>query len=341
MISWSFFQSMFTSYVFHSNEAGVGLEAAYHSGSSQRTNDLRYDAFPWTPNPWAYWPLVSSGNGFGPFIMWLVYPFTRVFLYLIWTFRGTQDSFMDKSGLNVVCSILIILLVMKSIVFLTIFRAQYYSDLQQRHKKNLERIKSKYTTDKFDRKELRTMSVLRQQEVSRYCKKHGLKPFSALENFFINTPIFLVIYKLMTITRPVKFSKLFGIMPFSKTPINMIFTDFLSVGWVYILFFAIAIPVNLYSQKIPSRLMKKRFPSLQDDVSLKVKDINVLSSKKLQNIISVSLIIFSLFWSTSLAVYYFFNSLFNIAFSYIIHSILKKRKEKESALTKKLKNLGI
>ncbi|AGX89344.1 YidC/Oxa1 family membrane protein insertase [Mycoplasma parvum] len=342
MISWSFFQHMFTSYVGHSKEIGIGLEAAFPSTGPSSSGDLRYDAFPWHPNPWAYWPLTNSNGGFGPYIMWFVYPISRLFLNLIWALKGSDNnSPLDIYGLNVLFSIIIVLLIMKSIVFLTIFRAQYYSDLQQRHKKNLERIKSKYNTDKLDRQEWRNSSILRQKEIGAYCRKHGLKPYSALENFFINTPIFMVVYKLMTITKPIKHAKLFGFIPLSQSPGSLI----IGFDWRHVLFFffffALAIPINLFSQRIPSILMKRRFPALQSDIPLKIKDVNVGSSKKLQNIISIALIAFSLFWSTSLAIYYFFNSLFNIFFSYIIHAILKRRKEQDSTLNKKLKNLGI
>ncbi|AHC40068.1 membrane protein [Mycoplasma ovis str. Michigan] len=341
MICWSFFQSLFTSYVSYSREVGVGLEVGYSTIEGQgRTGDLRYDTLPWTPNPWAYWPLVNSSGGFGPFIMWFVYPFSKIFLDLIWTFKGTKGSTLDNMGLNVVFAIIIVLIVMKSIVFLTTLRAQYYSDKQQRHKRNIALINAKYqSTNKTD--DWRQLSMLRQQELNRYNKRHKLKPLAPLENFFINTPIFLIVFRLMTITRPVKSAKLFGVMPLSNTPANIIFTDFLGIGWMYLIMCLIIIPVNFFNQRFPTMLMKKRFPDYTADSNLSFRNVNLVSGKKIQNIMTIMFMLFSFFWSTSLAIYYFFNSLFNIFSNYCIHLILKRWKPRDSSLTRKLKILGL
>ncbi|AFO52503.1 inner membrane protein translocase component YidC [Candidatus Mycoplasma haematolamae str. Purdue] len=340
MICWSFFQSMFTSYVAYSKEPGEGLEAGY-SPASSGINDHRYVTIPWTPNPWAYWPLIDSRNGFGPFIMWLVYPFSRAFLHLIWTFKGDQNGTLDTMGFNVIFAILIVLLTMKFIVFFTTFRAQYYSDKQQRHKRNVALINAKYETVNDKSWEWRQSGVLRQKELSRYNKRHGLKPLAPLENFFINTPIFLIVFRLMTITRPVKYAKLFGVMPLSKTPAQMIFSDFAGIGWMYLLFCLIIIPVNFFNQRFPTMLMRRRFPDYAADSNLSFRNINLGSSKKIQNIMTVVFLLFSFFWSTSLGIYYFFNSLLNILSNFLIHLILKRFKSNETQLTKKLRTLGI
>lgn len=341
MISWSFFQSLFTSYVSYSREVGVGLEAGYSVIGKNKTGDLRYDTLPWTPNPWAYWPLVDSSGGFGPFIMWFVYPFSRAFLWLIWKFMGTKDSVIDKMGFNVIFAILVVLVIMKSIVFLTTLRAQYYSDKQQRHKRNIALINAKYESTGKGSEDWRQLSMLRQQEINKYNKKHKLKPLAPLENFFINTPIFLIVFRLMTITRPVKSAKLFGVMPLSNTPAHIIFSDFLSVGWMYLIMCLIIIPVNYFNQRFPTMLMKKRFPDYTADSNLSFRNVNLGSSKKIQNIMTVMFMLFSFFWSTSLAIYYFFNSLLNIFSNYCIHLILKKWKPQDSSLTRKLRVLGI
>lgn len=341
MICWSFFQSIFTSYVSYSREVGVGLEVGYSPIENQgRTGDLRYDTLPWTPNPWAYWPLVNSSGGFGPFIMWFVYPISRAFLALIWAFKGNENGLIDRMGFNVIFAILIVLLIMKSIVFLTTLRAQYYSDKQQRHKRNIALINAKYeSTNKAE--DWRQLTVLRQQELNKYNKKNKLKPLAPLENFFINTPIFLIVFRLMTITRPVKSAKLFGVMPLSNTPAQIIFSDFLEIGWMYLIMCLIIIPVNYFNQRFPTMLMKKRFPDYTADSNLSFRNVNLGSSKRIQNIMTIMFMLFSFFWSTSLAIYYFFNSLLNIFSNYCIHLILKKWKSKDTSLTKKLKILGL
>ncbi|KMZ96243.1 hypothetical protein PVNG_02381 [Plasmodium vivax North Korean] len=100
---------------------------------------------------------------------------------------------------------------MKSIVFFTTLRSQYYSDKQQYHKRSMSVINSKYEIGSGKGIEFRNAVALRQREISKYNKKHGLRPMAPLENIFINTPIFLVVFRLMTITRPIKFAKLFGV----------------------------------------------------------------------------------------------------------------------------------
>ncbi|CCE67063.1 YidC/Oxa1 family membrane protein insertase [Candidatus Mycoplasma haematominutum] len=341
MIAWSFFQN-FTVYAKSRAKPGEGLEAAYTPSGDGRTGDYRYDAFPWTPNPWAYWPLISSENGFGPFIQWFVYPFSRLFLYLIWTFKGTTGGTIDNSGFNVIFAIWIILIFMKFVTFFTTFRAQFYSDKQQRHKKNIALINEKYEGGTEKTMEWRQMAALRQREVSEYNKRQGLKPMAPLENFFINSPIFLIVYRLMTITRPVKYARLFGKMPFSESPFYQIFSsNFSSTGWMFLIFCMIVIPVNIFSQKLPTFLMKKRFPDYSVDSNLGFRNINITNGKTLQNVMTIIFICFSLFWSISLAIYYFFNALLNILSNYTIHVILKRFKEQESVLSRKLKTLGI
>jgi YidC/Oxa1 family membrane protein insertase len=51
----------------------------------------------------------------------------------------------------------------------------------------------------------------KQQEIMAIYRKHKIKPFAALEQMAITLPIFMVIYRFVTITRPFKAVDLFGI----------------------------------------------------------------------------------------------------------------------------------
>ena len=51
----------------------------------------------------------------------------------------------------------------------------------------------------------------KQQEIMDIYKKNNVKPFAAFEQMFITLPIFLIIYRVVTIVRPLKSTILFGI----------------------------------------------------------------------------------------------------------------------------------
>jgi YidC/Oxa1 family membrane protein insertase len=51
----------------------------------------------------------------------------------------------------------------------------------------------------------------KQQETMALYRKHDIKPFAAFEQMFITLPIFLIIYRVVTIARPLKATTLFGI----------------------------------------------------------------------------------------------------------------------------------
>jgi YidC/Oxa1 family membrane protein insertase len=51
----------------------------------------------------------------------------------------------------------------------------------------------------------------KQQETMEIYKKYKIKPFAAFEQMFITLPIFLIVYRVVTIVRPLKATYLFGI----------------------------------------------------------------------------------------------------------------------------------
>jgi YidC/Oxa1 family membrane protein insertase len=64
--------------------------------------------------------------------------------------------------------------------------------------------KYKGATDQYSRQR-------KQQEVMAIYKKHKIKPFAAFEQMFITLPIFMIIYRVITIVRPIKSTSLFEI----------------------------------------------------------------------------------------------------------------------------------
>ncbi len=51
----------------------------------------------------------------------------------------------------------------------------------------------------------------KQQEMTELYRKYNVKPFAAFEQIFVTLPIFLIIYRVITIVRPLKSEILFNI----------------------------------------------------------------------------------------------------------------------------------
>jgi YidC/Oxa1 family membrane protein insertase len=51
----------------------------------------------------------------------------------------------------------------------------------------------------------------KQMEMQDLYRKNNVKPFASFEQIFITLPIFLIVYRVVTIVRPLKASFLFGI----------------------------------------------------------------------------------------------------------------------------------
>lgn len=52
---------------------------------------------------------------------------------------------------------------------------------------------------------------MKQQEIMQLYKKNDVRPFAAFEQIFITLPIFLIVYRVVTILRPLKGAVLFNI----------------------------------------------------------------------------------------------------------------------------------
>ncbi len=52
---------------------------------------------------------------------------------------------------------------------------------------------------------------MKQQEIMNLYNKNKIKPLAAFEQMFLTLPIFLIIYRVVTIVRPIKVTVLFNI----------------------------------------------------------------------------------------------------------------------------------
>ncbi|WP_245633494.1 YidC/Oxa1 family membrane protein insertase [Candidatus Mycoplasma haematobovis] len=335
MILWSFIQSFAAPYTNYDPSPGVGLEFGFLPGE-QGVDDIKFVLGSWSIAGPKYHAFFKPTFIYGPFLSWFVYPVARVFMLLMWTFHKNFPS-LQENGLYVIFSMLIIMFFMRFITFWTTLRSSIYQEKQALHQPFLDAIQSKY--DKYDFAD-KQAKLRKHQELSNYYKKHDLRPLIVLENFFINTPIFLIVFRLITICRPIKFTTLFSIWDLSKKPSDMVFFHFLeNKGWAYLLLCLVIIPVNFSSQKITSWLAKLRNDSTKKEVI--DKNSQTYRMQRIQKIMSIMFLLFTFFWSTSLAIYYFFNSIFTIFQSLIIHEILKSRKKKRNLFEIKLKKLGV
>lgn len=129
-----------------------------------------------------------------------------MFLDLMWLFYSNE--FLKSTGLFAICAMLVVMTVMRFITFWPTLRSSKFQEKQLLHQQDIDNIHAKY--ERYDPSD-REAKIRKHQELTSYNKKHGLKPFAVLENFFINTPIFLIVFKIVTICRPIKFVNLFNI----------------------------------------------------------------------------------------------------------------------------------
>lgn len=334
MIFWSFIQSFAAPWTNYNPKHGVGLEFGFIPYSSGYEYDYEFFLSPWTLDMPKYSPFWRPRTYLGPFLSWFVYPVAYVFIRLIWAFK--QCSALKNTGFHVILSMLILVFFMRFITFWPTLRASLYQEKQSLHQAKIDLISAKY--DRYDPSD-KQAKLRKHQEITNYNKKYGLKPFVIFENFFINTPIFLIVFKLITITRPIKFAKLFGILELSSVPSTEIFKHLTESGWHYLILCLVVIPVNLLSQRIASWLSKLRNPSLKKQVVN--KNSQNYKMQRIQKMMSLFFLFFTFFWSTGLVIYYFFNSLFTILQNVIIHYILIKRKSRFNSAQFKLERLGI
>ncbi|AEW46020.1 Membrane protein OxaA [Mycoplasma haemocanis str. Illinois] len=335
MILWSFFQSFAATYTNYHPDPGVGLEFGFlPSDNGTGTGDVKFDLGSWSIAGPRYHAFYRPTWIYGPFLSWFVYPVAYVFMNLMWFFHKFPE--LKENGLYVIFSMLIIMFFMRFVTFWTTLRSSIYQEKQLLHQSAIDAISSKY--DKYDITD-KQARLRKHQELSAYYKKHNLKPLAILENFFINTPVFLIVFKVITICRPIKFTVLLNIWDLSKTPLTTIFDDFFNEGWMYLVLCLIIIPTNFFSQKTSIWLSQARNPSLKKNIV--DKNSQTYKMQRIQKAMTFIFLLFTFFWSTGLAIYYFFNSVFTIFQNLIIHQILLFKKSNESETLLKLKKLGI
>lgn len=316
-------QSMFEYWVGTSTTMGNGLEIGFLPGS---TLNPIYDlsAAPYGP----FYPMTNFTMSYGPFYAIFVWPFAQLLLHFMWATRSWPV------GLNGMFGILIVLIIIRSITLLISIRSTLQSEKMTEIQGKIAEINAKYK----DAKDMQSRQK-KQMEIQQMYKKHNVKPFAAFEQIFVTLPIFLIIYRVITILRPLKATILFDAWDLSESPISQIFSNFTDGGWTYIFFLMLVIPSQFLSQKLPQKFARKRNRNARTVGNKNKKQMD--RTKTVQTVMSVFMAIIAAVSASGIGLYWFFNSLLSILQSYLLHKLIMKKRKSGSNLESKLAKLGI
>lgn len=284
--------------------------------------------------------VIYSGNGpyytlttewtlaYGPFYAFFVYPFAMILLYFMYATRSWPV------GLNALLGIFLILLIIRLITLAISARSMLQSEKMSEIQGKVAEINAKYKDSKDPQSKKK-----KQMEMQELYKKNNVKPFAAMEQIFVTLPIFLIIYRVITILRPLKFIIIFNAWDLTQSPISQIFSNFTTTGWPYIFFLIIVLPMQFGSQIVPRILAKKRS---RGATTVGVKNNQSMKRMKTMNLVlSIFMAIIAVISASGIGTYWFFNSLFSIAQSLVIHKIIMDRRARGVTVKSKLTKFGI
>lgn len=325
---WGCFQTMVEPEVKTQLAIGSGLEFGYLTG----VTDYRYlltrgagEYFAFSVDNWTM--------NYGPFYGLFVWPSASLVLEIMYFFRDAWG------GLNALLAILILLLIIRVLTLAVSLRSVMSQERMQEIQPRVAEIKAKY-------KDLKDMQSRRSQqlEMNAIYDKYKVKPFVAFEQIFITLPIFLIVYRVITILRPLKDTELFNIWNFSEVPMQEIFNNFSGTdgntgGWVYIFFLALIIPIQILSQKLPQILSKKRGGHSFKATS---KGQSELKKTRIIQIVMMVVLAFVVVSSASgVGLYWGLSSLFSIGQTLFVHWLITSRGKKTKDASLFFKEIGL
>jgi YidC/Oxa1 family membrane protein insertase len=150
----------------------------------------------------------------------------------------------------------------------------------------------------------------------------------------ITLPIFMIIYRVVSICRPMKTASLFNLWTFAKTPTTEIFSNFTHDGWLYLMLLLIILPVQFLSMRLPQIWARRRNKNAS---SISIAGIKQMKKSQLIQIVMTCVMCGIVAFSpTGVGVYWFLSALFSILQSYIMHHVILKSRRKGGQLEKKL-----
>ncbi|MDR0545957.1 MAG: membrane protein insertase YidC [Mycoplasmataceae bacterium] len=328
---WGCFQTMWDGTITTNATIGGGLEFGFPLG---QTGDWRYDL---SGSMGSQYHVFSQWTmSYGPFYGLFVFPGAALVLNLMYAIRNWWG------GLNALLAIFILLLIIRIISITITLRSTLQNERMTEVQGKIAEINAKY-------KDLKDMASKqkKQQETMELYKKYNIKPFAAFEQMFITLPIFLIVYRVVTICRPLKATNLFTIWNFGLTPLSTIFgSNFANthpangpMGWTYIFFLLIVIPAQFFSMILPQRWAKKRN---RNAMAISAKGGGRQNKMKIfQYVFAGVMALIVAFSAVGVGVYWFLNSLFSIGQSYVLHKLILRNRQKGGHLEDRLKSLGI
>lgn len=318
------FQSYTDYWTASSTMVGNGLEIGF---SPTFTQDPAYALI--YSGAGGYFPMSTQFTmAYGPFYAIFVWPFAMILLYFMYATRSWPV------GLNALVGIFLILLIIRIITLAVSARSMLQSEKMTEIQGKVAEINAKYK----DAKDLQAKQK-KQLEIQAIYRKHNISPFGAMEQIFITLPIFLIIYRIVSVLRPLKFSIIFDAWDLTKSPISEIFSNFTTTGWPYIFFLILLIPAQFLSQSIPRYLAKKRS---KNATTVGVKNNSAMKKNKTINLVmSIFMAVVTVISASGIGLYWFFSALFSMVQSIIIHKIIMTRKSRGVTIESKLNKFGI
>lgn len=273
-------------------------------------------------------------NSYGPFYGYFVYPGCCLVILIMWGLRSAWG------GLNALLAIIVLLAIIRIISVVVSVRSALMSEKMQELNVQVTAIKEKYKGARDQQSK-----QMQQQEISQLYKTNKVKQSVMIEQMVITLPVFLIIYRVVTILRPFKYTDLFNIWNLSDSPYNQIFDYFTENGWLYLILLILVIPIMVASQVLPQILTKKRKRQIYNK---KVVLAQITAKKKnsgMQNMMTWGLpfisVVFAVFLPAGVAVYWVINAIFSIVQALIIHHVVMKRRHSQHSDEVKRKKLGL
>lgn len=317
---WGCFQSMWDPTIATQTALGQGLEFGFPFGT---TGNIDFD-------------LMSSGIGqfnvlsnwtmaYGPFYGFFVWPACWMILNFMWLTNSWWG------GMNALLAIFLLLIIIRAFSLLVTLKSSFQNERMFEIQGKVSEINAKY-------KNVKDMGAkqAKQQEIMALYSKYKIKPLAAFEQMFITLPIFLIVYRVVTIVRPMKTTVLFSIWNFAYVPTTQIFNDFTGLGWTFIFFLILVMAVQFLSMKMPQIWAKQR--NRNATATSSKGDKQMKKTRMTQNIFVIVMCVIVAFSATGVGVYWFLNGLFSIGQAYIIHILILKRRKKDRTETSKIFN---
>lgn len=299
---------------------GVGLEIGYNYGV---TGDYRYDLT--SSNIGPYFSFANYQLSYGPFLAWFVWPASQIILPILYQTRVPLTQGIDY-GLNTILAILILLFIIRLITIGITLNSTLNTERMGEVQGKIAEINAKYknATDTQSKK-------MKQIEVMHIYKKHKIKPAALFVQGFVTIPIFLIVYKMVSLTRPIKATILFGIWDLSVTPGTEIISD-ISRNWVYIFFVLLVVPMQIVSQWLPQFWATRRNRNAKTTSQKGLEQLK--KTRRIQWILIFVFALFPVITPSAVGLYWFLNSIFTILQSYITHVFIVKRRQRTKTISR-------